>query len=87
MNVACEHCGALHFADEKIANKGLSFNDCCSHGAAKLEPLPQFPLQLEALLNGEHEHSNEFFTNIRHYNNSFSFASFNANFINLSSQC
>ena len=40
MNVACVDCGALHFADEKVANKGLSFNDCCSHGAANLQPLP-----------------------------------------------
>ena len=28
MNIACMHCGALHFADKKVSNKGLSFNDC-----------------------------------------------------------
>ena len=86
MNFACQHCGALHFADEKVANMGLSFNDCCSHGAAILKPLPEFPPALEALFKNEHKYSREFFTNIRHYNNSCSFASFNANLVDLSSQ-
>ena len=36
MNVLCCHCGAKHFEDEKVHNKGNSFNDCCSHGAVKL---------------------------------------------------
>ena len=86
MNISCEHCGALHFSDEKVPNKKLSFNDCCSHGAAILKRQPKFPPQLEALLKNEHEYSNDFFNNIRHYNNSLSFASFNANLASLSSQ-
>ena len=37
-------------------------------------------------MKNEHEYSEEFFSNIRHYNNSFSFASFNANLADLTSQ-
>lgn len=33
MNVSCIHCNAKHFAAEKIVNKGISFHDCCNHGA------------------------------------------------------
>ena len=79
MNVACIHCKALHFESEKVTNKGCSFNDCCSHGAVKLEPMPEFPEFLKSLFNGTHEKSNNFFQRIRVYNNSFAFASFKTN--------
>lgn len=86
MNVKCIHCDALHFKSEKVSNKGLSFNDCCSHGTVKLEPTPIFPNELLNLFNGAHEKSNDFFKHIRHYNNLFSFASFNANLVNFGSR-
>ena len=35
MNILCMHCNAKHFISEKIANKGLSFSDCCSHGTTR----------------------------------------------------
>ncbi|XP_058809854.1 uncharacterized protein LOC131675045 [Phymastichus coffea] len=35
MNILCQHCKAKHFKDEKVSNKGLSFNDCCHHGSVK----------------------------------------------------
>ena len=79
MNISCTHCDVKHFKDEK-ANKGMSFNDCCSHGKVKLQH-DKFPQFLKDLLNDEHENS-DFFTNIRYYNNSLSFASFNANLRN-----
>ena len=82
MDVLCVHCEAKHFVAEKVANKGLSFNDCCSHGAVHLEPTPAFPDELMRLFNGTHTKSNKFFQNIRVYNNSLSFASFNANLYN-----
>lgn len=31
MFIVCAHCGAKHFASERVANKGDSFNDCCNH--------------------------------------------------------
>ena len=85
MNELCIHCNAKHFKGEKIANKPHSYNQCCSHGEVKLDPLPEFPVELRNLLNGTHEKSKEFFPRIRVYNNSFSFASFNANLYNFRS--
>ena len=42
MNIKCTHCGTLHFEKEKVANKGNSFNDCCSHGDAYFKNLQMF---------------------------------------------
>ena len=85
MNILCIHCNAKHFVSEKVSNKGLSFQDCCSHGAVVLEPTPIFPKDLFDLFNGFHIKSNDFFQHIRIYNNSLSFASFNANLVHLNS--
>ncbi|XP_058791046.1 uncharacterized protein LOC131664174 [Phymastichus coffea] len=82
MNILCQHCQAKHFKDEKVSNKGLSFNDCCGHGSVVLDPFPDFPSELINLFSGEHEKSSIFFDRIRNYNNSLSFASFNANLVN-----
>ncbi|XP_033219995.1 uncharacterized protein LOC117174756 [Belonocnema kinseyi] len=82
MNVTCVHCGAMHFAAEKVANKRNSFNDCCGHGEVKLEPLPAPPMILRDLFNRTHEQTNHFHQRIRCYNNSFAFAAFNANLVN-----
>ena len=68
----------------KISNKGLSFSDCCSHGSVKLQPMSTFPKDLYDMFNGSHVLSNDFFQHIRSYNNSLSFASFNANLVNFS---
>lgn len=86
MNVNCEHCGAKHFNSERIANKGNSFSDCCSHGSVKLDPLPQPPHELYELFIGTYSKSNHFYNRIRGYNNTFSFASFNANISDFSAQ-
>ncbi|XP_058802130.1 uncharacterized protein LOC131670496 [Phymastichus coffea] len=81
MNILCQHCKAKHFKDETVSNKGLSFNDCCGHGSVKLNPLPTLPHELKTLFDGEHDKSSRFFERIRNYNNSLSFASFNANLV------
>lgn len=86
MNVYCEHCGAKHFKPETIANKKNSINDCCSHGSVKLDLLPQPPYELYELFTGNHPKSNHFYNRIRGYNNTFSFASFNANISDFSAQ-
>uniref|UniRef100_A0A915MJ38 Helitron helicase-like domain-containing protein n=1 Tax=Meloidogyne javanica TaxID=6303 RepID=A0A915MJ38_MELJA len=51
MNVECTHCGALHFPEGKIGNKGNSFNTCCHHGKVKLNMIPEdnFPVLLKNL--------------------------------------
>ena len=82
MDVLCLHCQAQHFPDEKVSNKGLFFNDCCSHGSVTLVPIPEFPIQLKKIFQGEHEKSNQFFQPIRYYNNTLAFASFNGNLVN-----
>jgi len=86
MNIFCEHCSAKHFKSEKVANKGNSFNDCCNHGSVRLNSLPQPPDELYELFVGTHSKSDHFFNRIRVYNNTFSFASFNANISNFSTQ-
>ncbi|XP_044597971.1 uncharacterized protein LOC123274430 [Cotesia glomerata] len=86
MNVKCRHCNAKHFVAEKVANKHNSFNNCCRHGEVVLEPHPEFPELLKSLFLGNHTKSKNFFERIRNFNSSFSFASFNANLTNFSSQ-
>lgn len=81
MNYYCNHCQAKNFKDERVSGKQNSFNDCCGHGIVILQ-LVQYPEDLRILLEGLHTKSGHFKKNIRHYNNSFSFASLNANVIN-----
>ena len=86
MDVLCCHCNAQNFISKKVANKKLSFNDCCSHGVVALDPKPTFPEELLEMFNGTHRKSNNFFQNIKCYNNLLSFASFNANSHNFQSR-
>ncbi|XP_058799382.1 uncharacterized protein LOC131668913 [Phymastichus coffea] len=86
MDTLCTHCNAKHFDSERVQRKGLSFNDCCSHGAVALDRTLDFPQELAFLFNGTHAKSNNFFEHIRYYNNSLSFASFNANLVNFQSR-
>ena len=86
MSVICKYCNAKHFEAETVQNKPNSFNDCCSHGKVKLEPLPPLPKVLKDLYLGNHSQSKTFYDRIRGYNNAFSFASFNANLADLGNQ-
>ena len=86
MDILCIHWNAKHFVSENFSNKGLYFHDCCSHGSVILEPTATFPKDLLDLFNGSHAKSNVFFQYIRIYNNSLSFASFNANLVNFQSR-
>jgi hypothetical protein len=47
-NLACKHCGALHFAEEQVQDprKKASFNDCCGHGRIFLEQPPMARLSM-----------------------------------------
>lgn len=86
MNVICQHCHAKHFIGEKVANKINSFNNCCRHGEVSLQTYPKFPSLLKSLFERSHNKSQNFLERIRDFNSSFSFASFNANLTDLSSQ-
>lgn len=79
----CIHCNARHFVTEKNGNNnGWSLYDCCSHGTVVREALPEFPHELREFFEATHQNLNDFFNRIHCYNNSLSFASFNANLIN-----
>lgn len=49
MNILCVNCRAKHFEKEKVG-KGCSFNDCCSHGAVKIEKNIEFSGILEKFI-------------------------------------
>ncbi|KAL7079361.1 hypothetical protein ACQ4LE_001408 [Meloidogyne hapla] len=79
MNFECAHCGALHFPEEKIGNKGNSFNDCCHHGKVNLSMIPEndFPDLLKNLFMRIDTRYKNFFDCIRSLNSSVSMASMN----------
>ena len=86
MDISCSHCGAKHFATERVLNRANSCNDCCSHGEVSLDALLNPPSILRNLFSGSHPKTNDFYARIRCYNSSFSFASFNANLSNFSNR-
>ena len=75
MNRVCPDCNALLFTEELLKNK---FYMCCAQGKVQLEPLPNPPQPLRALLTDRNEESQHFRDNIRTYNNSFAFTSLGA---------
>lgn len=74
MDIKCIHCGAYRF-------KGEANGICCSNGKVQLEDFREPPKYLKQLLDMKHEYSNHFMTNIRSYNNAFSFTSFGTSVI------
>lgn len=81
MDKQCKYCGALHFNNEIVNKDPESCSSCCGHGKVHLDPMPDCPETLKSLFDGSHTNSNEFYGNIRCYNNAFAFASFNANLV------
>lgn len=71
MNVCCNYCKALRWKDESKAI-------CCSSGKVRLNSIQQPPEPLKSLLCGEHDQSQHFLNNIRHYNSAFQMTSFGA---------
>ncbi|OAD03751.1 hypothetical protein MUCCIDRAFT_110630 [Mucor lusitanicus CBS 277.49] len=72
MNMVCPDCNALLFSKELLRGK---FSMCCAQGKVQLEPLPDPPQPLRALLTERNEESRHFRDEIRAYNNSFAFTS------------
>ena len=83
MDAICTFCNAQMWMEERITTSSRTrplFSICCTHGKIVL-PIPRCPpQQIINLLTAEDEASNDFFTNIRAYNNMFAFASIRANF-------
>ena len=72
MTIQCQHCQATNFPNE---SKGM----CCSNGKMILHPLPNPPLELQNLYNGQSEQFIHFLENVRKYNNAFQMTSFGCN--------
>lgn len=77
MNIKCNFCFALHFAEEKLSNK--KFSDCCKKGEVIIPSASPYPHLLKMLMTKQHVHSKNFMANIRIYNSAMSFASIGAN--------
>ena len=84
MDITCSSCKAKHFQQEKVPKKS-TFDDSCNHGKV-INKLPEFPKELKMLFDGSHLKSTHFFDHIRQYNNSFSFASLNANIVSFNNR-
>ncbi|KDQ27730.1 hypothetical protein PLEOSDRAFT_1042559, partial [Pleurotus ostreatus PC15] len=79
MDIPCQHCGALHWADERVNRSrrtGIpNFGMCCDHGKVRL-PAPQAPPHtLQGLLEADDAQAREFRHNIRAYNMALAFTS------------
>lgn len=69
MDNKCNQCGAMKFRREWPSL-------CCANRKVRIEPCQNPPQYLKNLLDGHHTLSKHFLTNIRSYNNAFSFTSF-----------
>lgn len=76
--IACVHCGALHFPEENVFNRlnTNSFSDCFLHGRIAMDP-PQLSNELVRLFLKRHLYSDQFHKKIRNINSSFALSSFN----------
>ena len=71
MNLSCQHCSALHWADERLSKSSLSsphFGTCCDDGKVQLQAFEDPPLLLRTLLTSQTVQAQEFRNNIRQYN-------------------
>ena len=76
----CEYCSALLWYNERIERykdrDGLQFAPCCSNGKIKVPLLKKPPPLFRSLFfNKNTNDSRNFLSNIRAYNNMFSFTS------------
>ncbi|KAJ7437949.1 hypothetical protein FB451DRAFT_1060666, partial [Mycena latifolia] len=83
MDVACDHCGALHWRAEAVSSKSTAarseFGMCCNHGKVDLPELPEPPQQLKRLLVAADTQATEFRTHITQYNAALAFTSLGVN--------
>uniref|UniRef100_A0A914QQU2 Uncharacterized protein n=1 Tax=Panagrolaimus davidi TaxID=227884 RepID=A0A914QQU2_9BILA len=77
LNFICTNCGAKHFENVKVSNKGLTFSGCCQHEAIKFK-IPDYPEDIKKNFD-----LTEFRKDIQPIYNVHSFGSFNADVVNL----
>ncbi|KAF8203331.1 hypothetical protein BJ912DRAFT_920472 [Pholiota molesta] len=78
LNVKCDHCGALHWLDERLSKSTQAspkFGMCCFSGKIKLPKLEEPPSELKEFLMGSDDASKKFRANIRQYNNALAMTS------------
>jgi hypothetical protein len=79
MDIVCSDCGAMIWDSEKVkkdlGTDAVKVSMCCKKGKITLPYIKEPPLLLRNLFNGIHPKSSNFLTNIRSYNNMFSFTS------------
>ena len=76
LNNKCSKCEALHF-EKETHDKENAYSSCCQKGKVVLEPI-QVHKDIETLMKNEHEHSQNFMSNILQFNSSLAFASMGA---------
>jgi hypothetical protein len=78
MDVACRHCGALHWIDERVVpspEHAPEFGMCCNSGKVQLDLLKEPPEPLHRLLTGADTQAQEFRSPITQYNAALAFTS------------
>ncbi|KAK2941267.1 putative ATP-dependent DNA helicase [Blattamonas nauphoetae] len=78
LNIECPICGALHFSCEVPRKRQgvATFHDCCPGFKHDPYSRTEFPVILKELFNHSHPLSDNFFTNIRQFNQAFACGSF-----------
>lgn len=82
LSVICNHCGALHWIDERMSVSSLTaprFSDCCCQGDVALPPRQPAPPELYNLVFGTDVLSKDFQKKQRKYGTVFQMASTQAN--------
>jgi hypothetical protein len=79
MEILCSYCWAMIWygerADKDRVGSRVVVSLCCKKGKIKLPFMIELPPLLRHLFNGTHPRSGHFLSNIRSYNNMFSFTS------------
>ena len=80
MSIACNHCSALHWLDERTTVNPSTirnplFSACCSAGDVVLPLMQPLPPLLQSLYNTDTGVARHFRTHIRKYNSALAFAS------------
>ncbi|QRV79981.1 ATP-dependent DNA helicase PIF1 [Ceratobasidium sp. AG-Ba] len=78
MNIVCQHCGAYHWADEKLSKSRADnpvFGSCCREGRVQVPLTRRPPAELWRLYTRSHPLTSNFFSHIRQFNSALAFAS------------
>ena len=82
MNVACPHCSAWMWINERISQSSLrnpKFQLCCDQGRYTLPSLKPTPTEIRLLLRNADDRAKDFRKYIRGYNSAMSFTSLGVN--------